>query len=49
MTAEQLLKDGRPDEALKDLQKIVRDDPANAKAAGFSFPIVQRPGGLETG
>ena len=30
MTAEQLLKDGRPDEALKDLQRVVRDDPAGS-------------------
>src|ERR1700720_2379284 len=39
MTAEQLLKDGRPDEALKELQKAVRDDPANAKARVFLFQL----------
>ncbi len=44
MIAEQLLKDGRPDEALKDLQKVVRDDPANAKVARFPFPTAQRAG-----
>ena len=40
MTAEQLLKDGRPDEALKDLQKAVRDDPANAKPRVFLFQLL---------
>lgn len=40
MIAEQLLKDGRPDEALKDLQKVVRDDPANAKARVFLFQLL---------
>src|SRR6202047_4663659 len=39
MTAEQLLKEGRPDEALKDLQKAVRDDPANPKPRVFLFPL----------
>jgi type VI secretion system protein ImpE len=39
MTAEQLLKDGRPDEALKELQKAVRDDPANAKSRVFLFQL----------
>jgi type VI secretion system protein ImpE len=39
MTAEQLLKEGRPDEALKDLQRVVRDDPANAKARVFLFQL----------
>jgi type VI secretion system protein ImpE len=39
MTAEQLLKDGRPDEALKELQKAVRDDPANAKSRIFLFQL----------
>lgn len=40
MIAEQLLKDGRPDEALKDLQKAVRDDPANAKSRVFLFQLL---------
>ncbi len=40
MTAEQLLKEGRPDEALKDLQKAVRDDPANAKPRVFLFQLL---------
>jgi type VI secretion system protein ImpE len=40
MTAEQLLKDGRPDEALKDLQKAVRDDPANPKPRVFLFQLL---------
>ena len=39
MTAEQLLKEGRPDEALKDLQKAVRDDPANPKPRVFLFQL----------
>jgi protein involved in temperature-dependent protein secretion len=39
MTAEQLLKDGRPAEALKELQKAVRDDPANAKSRVFLFQL----------
>jgi type VI secretion system protein ImpE len=40
MIAEQLLKDGRPDEALNDLQKAVRDDPANAKPRVFLFQLL---------
>src|ERR1700692_1224764 len=40
MTAEQLLKDGRPEEALKDLQKAVRDDPANPKPRVFLFQLL---------
>ena len=40
MTAEQLLKDGRPDEALKALQTAVRDDPANAKPRVFLFQLL---------
>jgi type VI secretion system protein ImpE len=40
MTAEQFLKDGRPEEALKDLQKAVRDDPANPKPRVFLFQLL---------
>src|SRR5258708_19432844 len=40
MIAEQFLKDGRPDEALKDLQNAVRDDPANPKARVFLFQLL---------
>ena len=40
MSAEQFLKDGRPDEALKDLQKAVRDDPANPKPRVFLFQLL---------
>jgi len=40
MTAEQFLKDGRQDEALKDLQRAVRDDPANAKPRVFLFQLL---------
>lgn len=40
MIAEQLLKDGRPEEALKDLQKAVRDDPANPKPRVFLFQLL---------
>jgi len=40
MLAEQLLKEGRPDEALNDLQKVVRDDPANAKSRIFLFQLL---------
>jgi type VI secretion system protein ImpE len=40
MLAEQLLKEGRPDEALNDLQKAVRDDPANAKSRVFLFQLL---------
>src|ERR1700719_1098302 len=39
MTAEQLLKDGRPDEALIDLQTAVRDHPANPKPRVFLFQL----------
>ncbi|MBV9298969.1 MAG: tetratricopeptide repeat protein [Verrucomicrobia bacterium] len=40
MIAEQLLKEGRPDDALNDLQKAVRDDPANAKSRIFLFQLL---------
>src|ERR1700732_1206731 len=40
MIAEQFLKEGRPDEALRSLQKIVRDDPANAKPRVFLFQLL---------
>jgi type VI secretion system protein ImpE len=40
MTSEELLKEGRPDEALRSLQKIVRDDPANAKPRVFLFQLL---------
>ncbi len=40
MTAEELLKGGRLDEALKTLQKVVRDDPANAKPRIFLFQLL---------
>jgi type VI secretion system protein ImpE len=40
MTAEELLKEGRPDEALKTLQQVVRDDPANAKPRIFLFQLL---------
>jgi type VI secretion system protein ImpE len=40
MIAEQFLKDGRPDEALKDLQNAVRDDPANPKPRVFLFQLL---------
>src|SRR5215469_17935232 len=40
MTPEELLKEGRPDEALKGLQAKVRDDPANAKARVFLFQLL---------
>jgi type VI secretion system protein ImpE len=40
MIAEKLLKEGRPDEALKDLQKAVRDDPANARPRIFLFQLL---------
>jgi type VI secretion system protein ImpE len=40
MSAEQFLKDGQPDEALKDLQKAVRDDPANPKPRVFLFQLL---------
>jgi type VI secretion system protein ImpE len=40
MTPEELLKDGRPDEALKGLQPRIRDDPANAKSRVFLFQLL---------
>jgi type VI secretion system protein ImpE len=40
MTAEELLKEGRIDEALKVLQKVVREDPANAKPRIFLFQLL---------
>ncbi len=40
MTAEQLLKESRLDEALKSLQIAVRDDPANAKLRVFLFQLL---------
>lgn len=40
MTPEELLKEGRPDEALKGLQAKVRDDPANAKSRVFLFQLL---------
>ena len=40
MTAEELLKDARPEEALKELQKAVRDHPANAKSRVFLFQLL---------
>jgi type VI secretion system protein ImpE len=40
MTAEQLLNDGRPEEALNELKKAVRDDPANPKQRVFLFQLL---------
>jgi type VI secretion system protein ImpE len=40
MTAEELLKEGLPDEALKPLQVVVREDPANAKMRVFLFQLL---------
>src|ERR1700737_1053934 len=40
MTAEQLLKDGRLDEALNELKKAVREEPANAKSRVFLFQLL---------
>lgn len=40
MTPEELLKEGRPDEALKGLQASVRDNPANAKLRVFLFQLL---------
>jgi type VI secretion system protein ImpE len=40
MTAEQLLKDGRPEEALNELKKAVREDPADAKKRVFLFQLL---------
>jgi type VI secretion system protein ImpE len=40
MTAEELLKEGRLDEALKGLQGLARDDPANPKPRIFLFQLL---------
>ncbi|MBV9390959.1 MAG: tetratricopeptide repeat protein [Verrucomicrobia bacterium] len=40
MTADQLLKEGRLDEALKSLQTAVRDEPASAKLRIFLFQLL---------
>src|ERR1700757_626616 len=40
MTPEELLKEGRLDETLRSLQKVVRDDPANAKPRVFLFQLL---------
>jgi len=40
MTAEQLLKEGQLDEALKALFQVVRDKPADAKARRFLFQLL---------
>jgi type VI secretion system protein ImpE len=40
MTAEESLKEGRLDEALKTLQSVVREDPANAKPRIFLFQLL---------
>jgi len=40
MTSEELLKEGRLDETLRSLQKVVRDDPANAKPRIFLFQLL---------
>ena len=40
MTPEELVKDGRPDEALKGLQTRIRDEPANAKSRVFLFQLL---------
>jgi type VI secretion system protein ImpE len=40
MTAEQLLKQGQPDEALKALFQVVRDKPADAKSRRFLFQLL---------
>jgi type VI secretion system protein ImpE len=39
MKPEELLKEGRLDDALKALQQVVRDDPANAKPRVFLFQL----------
>jgi type VI secretion system protein ImpE len=39
MTPEELLKEGRLEEALKSLQHVVRDDPANPKPRVFLFQL----------
>src|ERR1700740_356583 len=40
MTAEQLLKEGQLDEALKALFQLVRDNPADAKSRVFLFQLL---------
>jgi type VI secretion system protein ImpE len=40
MTAEESLKEGRLDEALNTLQRVVREDPANAKPRIFLFQLL---------
>src|ERR1700747_2534164 len=40
MTAEQLLKEGQLDEALKALFQVVRDKPADAKSRRFLFQLL---------
>jgi type VI secretion system protein ImpE len=40
MTPEELLKEGRPDEALKGLQSLVRDNPSKAKLRVFLFQLL---------
>src|SRR5215471_1268289 len=40
MTAEQLLKEGKLDEALKTLFQVVRDKPADAKSRRFLFQLL---------
>jgi type VI secretion system protein ImpE len=40
MTAEEFLKEGRLDEALKTIQNVVREDPANAKPRIFLFQLL---------
>ena len=40
MTAEQLLKEGQPDEALKGLFQVVRDKPADPKSRRFLFQLL---------
>lgn len=40
MTAEEFLKEGRLNEALKAIQNIVRDEPANAKPRIFLFQLL---------
>jgi type VI secretion system protein ImpE len=47
MTAEELLKEARPEEALKGLQKAVRDQPANAKPRVFLFQLLSVLGGWQ--
>jgi type VI secretion system protein ImpE len=40
MTAEEFLKEGRLDEALKAIQDVVREDPANSKPRIFLFQLL---------